>query len=156
MKKFSIIEIVEKTASTGTIYHTCTLRTEDEVGEEIKASSFDLKDKKIGDIVEGEIVMKGQYKNFHIKKEQVARGGGASAGIKVAQERKQEMIEKTMDRKEDSFKITATFRDATILTQTWSTKAPFPTSQEIEEKWVYFRKWLWEHYDMDITDTKAF
>jgi len=150
--KYSIQDLTEKEGKTGNKYHLATLREESEEGTESKVSSFDLIGKKDGDIVEGEIIQNGQYLNFKIKKEYVAKTGGASAGIKVAQERKQEMISKTMDRKEDSFKISATFRDATLLTVVWSQKTPFPLSQEIEEKWVYFRKWLLKNYDVPTDD----
>jgi hypothetical protein len=155
--KFSITEIETKTGKSGATFYSATFREESEEGTETKATSFDLLDKKIGDVVEGELIKNGQYTNFKIHKEVKAGGfGGNSANIAKMQEKKNENINKIIDRKEDSFKVSATFRDATILTQTWSAKAPFPTSQEIEEKWVYFRRWLWEHYDMDITDTKAF
>jgi hypothetical protein len=156
--KYSILELQEKEGKTGNKYHLATLREESEEGTESKVSSFDLAGKKIADIVEGEIVQNGQYHNFKIKKEFTTggKGAGVSKAVEIAQVRKETSINKTLDRKEDSFKITATFRDATILTQIWSQKTPFPTTEEIEEKWKHFRIFLLNNYDVEITDTKAF
>jgi hypothetical protein len=92
--------------------------------------------------------------SFFLPRPKTASKGGAN--MTRVMEKKQEGISKSMDRKEDGIKVSSTFRDATILTQVWSQKQPFPTTDEIEAKWVHFRTWLLEHYDYDITDTKAF
>jgi hypothetical protein len=151
MSKFSIQELTEKEGKTGNKYHLATLREESEEGIESKVSSFDLIGKKVGDIVEGEIVQNGQYLNFKIKKEYVAKTGGASAGVKVAQERKQEMISKTMDRKELSILLAGSSRDATLITVAQISKMPFPTDDEIKAKWIMWRNWVMKQGDIDET-----
>lgn len=158
--KFSITDLQEKEGKTGNKYHLATLREESEEGKESSVSSFDLIGHKVGDVVEGDIVQNGQYFNFKIKKEAKAGGFGGGAmvaekakAITKAMDRKEDAISKTLDRKEDSFKISATFRDATILTQVWAEKqTAFTTSDEIQNKWLSFRKWLLNNYEVEATD----
>jgi len=155
--KYSILEIEKKSGKSGNSYFSALFKTQDEEGAEIKATSFDLDNVKIGDVIEGDIIKNGNFNNFKIKKEEVKKGVGAFSGVKVAQERKQEMIEKSQDRKDDSIRNSSTFRDATILTQVWASKqTAFLTTEEIEKKWIEFRNWLFSHYEVEITDTKPF
>jgi hypothetical protein len=152
MSKYSIINLETKTGKSGASYYAADFREESEEGTEIKATSFDLVGKKVGDIVEGEIIANGQYNNFKLLKPFVAKGGaGASAGIKIAQERKQEMITKTMDRKELSILLAGSMRDATLITIAELAKMPFPTDEEFKTNWLKWRNWLMKQGEIGET-----
>lgn len=67
-----------------------------------------------------------------------ARSGGAS-GVKAAQERKGEMIEKAQDNKERAIKAASAMRAATDLAiAEWSAQ-PFPTHEEMEASIKFWR-----------------
>lgn len=68
-----------------------------------------------------------------------------NTGITAAMEKKSESVNKAMDRKDESIKISATLRDAVLITtskgiQGWN-------NEDIEAEIDYWRKWLWKHFD---------
>lgn len=80
------------------------------------------------------------------------RGGAYSAFkgqvIAQAQDRKNEMIGKTMDRKDISIKVSSTMRDAVQL----AIAEGLPNEEAIE-KW---RAWLWLNWDKEDKDFPPF
>lgn len=69
-----------------------------------------------------------------------SRGTGG-ANIAKAQERKQENIEKTMDRKEMGILISAAMRDATQITLASLKNEPFPTDADFGREFRKYRDW---------------
>lgn len=109
-----------------------------------------------GHEVEGDIVIKqnGQYTNRTLYTPKQATGGGAR-GVKAAQDRKENIIKNTMDRKENGIEISATARDATLIVTTFYQNGMLSDDQ-IAEKWLKWRRWLLAHFGdaSDITETK--
>ncbi len=106
--------------------------------------------------VEGDVVIKqnGKYtnKSLYAPKTNTLRNPSAPAwatakptGIKAAQERKAEGIEKSFDRKEEGIKVSSTMRDAVqiALMELGSNQ----DHVQYEERVLYWRKWLWIHWD---------
>lgn len=154
--KYTIVTIETKQGSKGNPYQLVTLKDQDNIHK--TASSFDLGGKAINDVVEGEIVQNGPYSNFKIAKQ--PRGNlGANKSIKEAQERKQEAIRGSMDRKENAIALSGSQRDAVlIVTNLYPELANAPNKDEaIKSKIKSIRAWLLaEHGDPeDITLTKT-
>lgn len=76
------------------------------------------------------------------------------SAITKAMKDKADGIEKTMDRKEDGIKISATMRDATLLavseyTEQRRISANGPTLEQLHKKW---REYLWTNWECSDTD----
>lgn len=86
------------------------------------------------------------------------KGGGKSAVIEKAQDRKESSIErfqntkeesisKTLDRKEDSFMISGTARDATLILTALVAKSGFTLeANDWQEQWLKIRHFLVKQY----------
>ena len=72
--------------------------------------------------------------------------------IKQAMESKREAISQAQDNKEYAVRLSATFRDATLVSVELmkNAMAEKQTNFSFKEEWVKLRKWLWEHYE--VTD----
>lgn len=106
--------------------------------------------------LEGHYVEKqnGQYlnKNLYPLKTEKPKGGG---NVVANMERKEKSIEKTLDRKEDSYKVSGTARDAVMCAIAEYTKKTndLTSLEELITKW---RAWLWNEYDKEDKDFPPF
>lgn len=77
------------------------------------------------------------------------------AAVAAAMEKKQENIEKTLDRKDESYKISSTFRDATLLTVA-QLQGNGSGLEQYKTVWITWRDWLWKNHDKDSLDMPPF
>lgn len=103
-----------------------------------------------GGAVEGEISkkMNGQYeqKTLYPMRPQAPQGGSRGAGMAKLVEKKAEAIEKAQDRKEDGIKLSATFRDAGMLTSAMVHAGLLRTEMDIKDAHRKWRTWLSAEY----------
>lgn len=94
---------------------------------------------KAGNIVEGELWQSptGKWYLFAPKPKPVGGNKGGAPGVKAAQERKGEMIEKAQETKSRAIQIASSFRDSTMLVIEFCRNSSFET---IEEKEEYMRR----------------
>lgn len=150
MSKYQIKWAEVSTTSTGKTKTTLTLI--DEKGTETdKVTTWgdfpNFAELQPGKSVNGNISVKvnGQYTNKTLYPEPTAPAWatagptGKGGGIAKAQERKETGIAKTMDRKEEGIKISSTMRDAVNLA--------VAEQSPNEDRIMYWRKWLWDHWD---------
>ena len=96
---------------------------------------------------------KNGFKNVTLYPERTEGWGGGkkqpSVNMNKIMEKKQEGISASQDRKENSIKLAATMRDATLLTLEWIKQENLvmpPTEAEIKAKWTEWRKWLDQNF----------
>ncbi len=149
---YKITKIDRKTTSTGKLKANVNLKEADSevtvegVGIWSDYPNFATLD--VGHTTEGDVVTKGEWKTLYPAKTNplgFKKSGGA--GIANAMETKNENIKEAQERRSDGVKISATFRDATLITVASFSKKPFPTEAEIKEEWTKWRDWLWKQYD---------
>lgn len=106
-----------------------------------------------GGEIEGDIIMKGKYKNFQkaFKKPKLEKPEFIKAkeeAIKKAQDRTQVGVQKAQEHKDVSIKVSSTMRDAVQL----AIAEGNPTVENIES----WRKWLWTNWDKTELDYPPF
>lgn len=160
MIKYQILKIERKPISTGKMKAETDLQDFNGAVETKvtlwKDSWPNFDTLKVGDEVMGDITVKqnGQYTNKTLNPERTTGYGNPgrqpSVGMNKIMEKKQEGIKESQERKENSIKLAATMRDATLLTVEWIKaknlnpgEVDFPPSdEEIKKKWLEWRKWL--------------
>lgn len=159
MAKFTIDWSEQKTTKNGKLKLDATLTSAEGVKIENVTiwGDFPNFDKLMtGNDVEGTIQEKqnGNYLNRTLYPIQAANTSkpARTEMTNKAIERKEKTIEKAMDRKEDSFKTSGTFRDATILTAEMLSQMTargegwnFDTAKEI---WTNWRVWLTDNFEI--------
>lgn len=160
MSKYIVDWAETKTTSTGKTYVQCVVK--DEAGKEYENVKVwndnpQVRNAKPGESLDGSLEYSEQYKSYTFKAAEgnLSRFGAKPSGIKAAQERKNEMINGAMDRKENGMVLAATFRDATLITLAQLGSMPF-TEEEFKAKWQSWRYWLKENFGdpEDIKETK--
>lgn len=146
--KYKIDWLENKTSSTGKTYQKVSITSEE--GQEIKdVSVWDMPFGGVelapGVTVDAELIVKGNFTNLKPINQPQSRGGGNPA-IKQAMQAKTESIQKFQDAKSDNIRLSATFRDATLLTVSFFNTKP-GTVEEMRAKWLDFRIWLDRQYD---------
>lgn len=145
MTKYKVTNLVVKQGKSGKNYYQADFT--DESGTTVSATTFDVLTEN--NSYEGEITTNGQYTNFKVKIENngnFAPNTGRLTGVKAAQERKAEFIEKAQEVRATGVEISATFRDATSITIAQFNGKDF-TTEEFQNVWTYWRKWLIANYD---------
>src|SRR5260221_11350 len=147
----------EKTSiKTGSIYYVGIFKGED--GVNVEASSFDIKDIKVGDTIKGEIVKNGNFTNFKATKTNIGRSGGNNGAINKAMDKKNESIKGFQENKEISIKLSGAMRDAVLMVTTFYPEA---SEKSLIDKEVYLQGRIekWRRYFLDKhgdeTDVKA-
>lgn len=77
-----------------------------------------------------------------------ANRGQSGANIAKAQERKQEGINKSMDRKEMAILVSAAMRDATQITLASLKNEPFPTDADFGREFRKYRDWYIQQWKL--------
>lgn len=72
---------------------------------------------------------------------------GQFGAVKAAQERKGEMIEKSMDRKEEAIALAGAMRDATLISLQSYRDQSFPSDEEYKAEWTKWCKWILGQHD---------
>ena len=106
-----------------------------------------------GSSVEGDIVTNGNWKTLSAPKHAPTGNAARGAGIALSQLRKADGISKSFDRKESGIEISATFRDATLITNL-QLQGKNPDVDMVKDTWTYWRSWLLENWDVPKTDLK--
>ena len=107
--------------------------------------------KENGQKVEGEIIKneKGYYRFMLPKTE---KSNFRSQQIEKAVERKEKSISGFQESKNESIILSATFRDATLMTTTQINKMEKVSEKEMEEMWLRWRTWLVTHWGEKLSD----
>ena len=159
MAKYNVSWLEEKTTSTGKNKYDLSLI--DEKGQQVDKVTMwgdhpSFVGLKPGSVIEGDIVTKGDWKTIYPTKTKPSGQGsfapnrGFSGGKAMVAEKAKNIAE-AQQRKNDSIMTSATFRDATILTQA---ELSGKTEDEIKEVWTKWRFWLAEQFDKDMSDFK--
>ena len=135
------------TTITGKPYKKCILDTEIHGKVHFNIFNFHARYEECREgleIAPDDIIQDGQYialidPDRGIKK---PRSGSVNANM----DRKEQGIEVAQNRKEDSIKISSTFRDATLITLE-DMKGQDMTNELFKDRWLYWRKWLMENWD---------
>ncbi len=149
MSKFKIEKVSVVTAKSGTVYRKLNL--EDESGNPVEAVAFSTFS-QYSNLLEGkevEGVLEGKEYNgktsYTLKDAPRGSGGGNKAGFsKEMMETKSKSIEVAQGRKDDSIKMSSTFRDASIITVELLKIDP---KLNWKETWLENRRWLYSNYE---------
>ena len=112
---------------------------------------------KVGSIIRGKIEKNGQYENLVSEVQGRSRNNGFTAYkeavIEKSMERKEQSIAKSRDNKDWSIKVSSTWRDAvTLATTEYKDKTVLDGLEQAVLKW---RRFCWDNFDVDISDTDA-
>lgn len=114
-----------------------------------------------GETLEGKIVTNDKgYLNFIKKLEapafmkQQSNTAFKTAQMEKVMDRKEQSIGKFQDTKDWSIKTSSTMRDAVLLTIAEKGDIPM-RDEELGQMVVKWRKFLWNHFDIDLGDTDA-
>lgn len=150
--------------STGKKKHTLELQSLDGLANEASVTMWedhpDFATVTLGDTLEGDVVKKqnGQYINktiYPVRTQSPAkRNFGAPRGIAQAMERKEKSIQTFTENKEESIKLSSSFRMAVeIVTargiEGWDRDV---VQKEIE----HWREWFWFNWEKPTTDYPPF
>lgn len=158
--KIDLCEVKKEGSTNGRNWKITEMTLTDEAGVKTeKVSTFNSV--TLGQELDGEIKTNDKgYLNFIAKldppafmKQQNATAFKTQQMEKVMA-RKEESIGKFQDTKDWSIKTSSTMRDAVLLTI--AEKGDIPTSdEELGQMVVKWRKFLWNHFDVDMEDTDA-
>ena len=109
----------------------------------------------VGSVIEGVLYNKPGTNFYNIYPPRPQKQGGMGGNVAKMMDKKQENIEKTLDRKEDSFKVSGTARDAVLcaIAEYEKDKTNLDTLEQLITKW---RQWLWINYDKTDKDFPPF
>lgn len=160
--KYSIEWLERKETSTGKTKYDATLKNEAGVVTE-KVTIWDsfpnFSDLKPGTVIDCDVVTKqnGKYTNVTAYPSKNPNGTTRPQGMKAAQERKAEMIEKAQERKSESIAFFNATNNAIVLLEAYNKNAEYPFSPEGAKKFITeWREWFlteWQKYEAgDKTD----
>lgn len=154
--KYTISWIEEKLSAKGSKYAIATVT--DEKGGEFEGVTIfgtvpGFSDMKIGTEIEGKLAENNYKGKVGWKFEEAGKAAGSpfahktgSAGIQAAVRAKAAGIEKAQGVKADGIKISATARDATLITIELLHGIQY-TEEQFKSKWQSVRQWLWANFD---------
>lgn len=153
---YKILSITDKMTSTGKPMKN--LELEDTNRGVFKVNIFSdfphYAELAVNSTIDGEIRKNDKgYDNLYSN--EIKPRGGASGAFKTAQmekvmDKKAENIEKAQENRSEGVKISATMRDAVQLAIVANND---PTRlNTLEEEIIYWRKWLWTHWDDPTTE----
>lgn len=153
MPNYRAQNIQHKTTSTGKPYISATLI--DSEGNEHERVSIWSDFPGFHGITEGSTIMGDLVSNGKFKNLKPTRGGGSAYsaprspayGVKAAQERKGEMINKAQEAKEIGIKLSGAMRDATLITLASLKDQPFPDDDDFMAAWKKWRDFLMTQFD---------
>lgn len=156
MIKITNVEIVD--TSTGKQYKKVT------TAEGVVLScwpDFIYYDKVVeGAEVDGVIKDTGKYKNLvsgNLGARPPSLRTNISAQVEKAQQRREESINRTLDRQEMGYLLGATFRDATLLATTRMSAEVSITREAMAGEWLYWKNWLLKNHptEQDYSEAEA-
>lgn len=156
MEKLKILSVIEKTTSKGDPYKVVSVENMGGATiEGITAFKFKfpaLETLVAGAEIEGSIVIDGNYKNL-VSAIEKPKGNPAykSQQIEKSMERKENSISKFQDTKELRIKVASSMNKAIDLAI--AEIKDIRTLNTLEQDILKWRTWIWEHWDLDITDT---
>lgn len=158
--KIDVCEVKKEGSTNGRNWKITEMTLIDEAGIKTeKVSTFNSV--IIGQELEGEIKTNDKgYLNFIAKLEapafmkQQSNTAFKTAQMEKVMDRKEQSIGKFQDTKDWSIKTSSTMRDAVLLTI--AEKGDIPMSdEELGKMVVKWRRFLWNHFDVDLGDTDA-
>lgn len=78
------------------------------------------------------------------------------AAITKAMEKKAENIEKAQENRAEGVKVSATFRDATLISVEMIKQKGANFEDDLKQEWLKWRSWLWQNWDHKETDEPPF
>ncbi len=84
----------------------------------------------------------GKFYIFAPKPKAATGGRPGGAAITKAMETKNENIKEAQERKAESIALAGAMRDATQITLAELKDQPFPTTEDFQERWKFWVKWL--------------
>lgn len=160
MKTFTIEWIEEKQSAKGNTYYKASLIDQDgHKTDGVTIFSSFKGDLRPGSVVEGTLKaepFKGKM-TYTLEGERTSRGSRGTTPIAraVAQKGK-DNIAQAQERKGEAIMVSATARDATLITVALVGKLKDVSSDEFHKIWKEERQWLVENWDIDPTDGQAF
>lgn len=112
---------------------------------------------KVGDPVDGELTVKGDFTNFRLSGQPrtfAPRAASRGADIKAAQEMKATHIKSAQDNREKGIQLAGAMRDATTVTLASLRDQPFPTDEEFKEEWRKWREFFIKEFDTKSDNLK--
>lgn len=163
--KFTITKFEPSTSAAGKAYARTSLKNDAGTLYEnvtIFGSHPGYIDLKEGAFVEGELTP-NDYKGRKGWKMQAlvqapawaTKGPAKSTNIATAMKKKEESIGKFQDNKNESIKISSTFRDATLITLAKLGHVGMDEhgfDEKFMVEWKTWRNWLWNNYDVDTSE----
>jgi len=152
---YKISNKVTKQDKNGNDYIRATLTSETgEVFDNIGAFRGEFN----GDVYEGELERNGNFWNLKPKVVHTANfpTGGRGAGIAVAQQRKQESIEHSQDRKEQGIANSGSITNATNLVVAMINAGIIPSisgENQVQDAVVKYAKWYRTMYENPSNDS---
>lgn len=158
--KYSLEWLEKKTTKVGDKWNATVKDEKGATYENVTLWLKDWSDAMAGMEVEGELVIKqnGQYENKTLQRNKTysqwkpKTSATTPAGIKVAQERKAEFIEKAQDNKELGIKVSSTMRMAVDLALGDGEMEQTTRKETIK----FWRQWLWNEWDKTDKDFPPF
>lgn len=153
--KIKWIEVKKTGETNGRKWQITEMTLEDDQGVETsKVSTFE--NVINGGTIEGKIVTNDKgYLNFVKKPEAkaVANANFKTQQMEKVMERKESSINKFQDNKEWSIKVASSMNKAIELAI--AQKDEIPSHMTMQDTIIYWRKWIWNHWDVELTDTDA-
>lgn len=158
--KIELCEVKKEGSTNGRNWKITEMTLIDEGGIKTeKVSTFNSV--AIGQELEGEIKQNDKgYLNFIAKLEppqfmkQQSNTAFKTAQMEKVMDRKEQSIGKFQDTKDWSIKTSSTMRDAVLLTIAEKGDIPM-RDEELGQMVVKWRKFLWNHFDVNLEDTDA-
>lgn len=158
MDKYTVKKVESLTTSKNNPYKKVDLEKSD--GSLITGvSAFSFKYPALDTLVEGavitaSVVIDGNYKNL-VGVPEKKPNNFKQVMVEKTMERKEQSISKFQDSKEYSIKVASTFSNAVNLAIANFKQNP-SSLRTLEEEVEYWREWCWTHYDVQATDYPPF
>jgi hypothetical protein len=157
---YKIISLEKKETSTGKPMLKASIV--DETGEKHEGvaiwSDFpNFANLKVGEMVVGDLQVKqnGQYTNKSLSYPKPTKTQGFTRNIEKNIEKKQEGIRESQEHRDNSVRTSATARDATLIVTTFYGGHKL-TDEQIKDKWLKWRRWLWFAFEEEIKNYPPF
>jgi hypothetical protein len=159
-QEYKIEWMERKTTSTGKKKIDCTIKSISGVEHQnvtIWEGFPDFDNLMVGSNVTGEYAEKqnGQYLNKTLYPVRTTAPRSAPSGIKVAQERKADMIKEAQDNKNESIKESAAQRDAVIITTTFFADL-INIDENVRDRAIKEKVESWRNYFLTVGDKPPF
>ncbi|MCK9370965.1 hypothetical protein M0R04_13725 [Candidatus Dojkabacteria bacterium] len=150
MESIKIVKIVSKTTKTQKPYKMCEVEVNGEIRKvNIWSNAPNFANLVEGSVIMGKMAMDGQYWNISFegqeKPQGEARGAYKQQVIEKTMEKKEASIGKFQDNKEHSIKIASTMRMGVDIATSLTPEQWHGTTMQEEIR--FWREWCWNEWD---------